>query len=144
MATKKREFIDPNELMRYINEKHCFSGLPMAAHICTMELLTYAPRVNAVPVDEVKFLYWAIDKNGIPELKIQLGDKILCLRREGDPVDVREVVHGRWEEDGWEYVCSHCKTKFYDDVKFIIPGDFKLPRFCPECGAKMDGDGNGT
>jgi hypothetical protein len=50
MNTKKREFIDPNELMRYINEKHCYSGLPMAAHICTMELLTYAPRVDAVEV----------------------------------------------------------------------------------------------
>lgn len=50
MNTKKREFIDPNELMRYINENHCYSGLPMAAHICTMELLTYAPRVDAVEV----------------------------------------------------------------------------------------------
>ena len=48
MGTKKREFIDPNDLMQYINENHCYSGLPMAAHICTMELLTYAPRVDAV------------------------------------------------------------------------------------------------
>ena len=50
METKKREFIDPNDLMQYINENHCYSGLPMAAHICTMELLTYAPRADAVEV----------------------------------------------------------------------------------------------
>ena len=50
METKKREFIDPNDLMQYINENHCYSGLPMAAHICTMELLTYAQRVDAVEV----------------------------------------------------------------------------------------------
>lgn len=50
METKKREFIDPNDLMEYINKNHCYSGLPMAAHICTMELLTYAPRVDAVEV----------------------------------------------------------------------------------------------
>lgn len=50
MAPEKREFIDPNDLMRYINEDHSYAGLPMAAHVCTMELLTYAPRVDAVEV----------------------------------------------------------------------------------------------
>lgn len=50
MEIKKREFIDPNDLMQYINEHHCYAGLPMAAHICTMELLTYAPRVDVVEV----------------------------------------------------------------------------------------------
>ena len=50
MEIKKREFIDPNDLMEYINENHCYSGLPMAAHICTMELLAYAPRVDVVEV----------------------------------------------------------------------------------------------
>ena len=54
MATDKREFIDPKELMRYINDNHSFAGLPMAAHICTMELLTYAPRVDAVEVVRCK------------------------------------------------------------------------------------------
>ena len=60
MEIKKREFIDPNDLMEYINKNYCYSGLPMAAHICTMELLTYAPRVDAV---EVKHGRWV---NGYP------------------------------------------------------------------------------
>lgn len=56
------------------------------------DLIADAPTVDAVPIDEIKFLYMAIDKNGIPELKVQLGDRILCLRRENDPVDVVPVV----------------------------------------------------
>ena len=57
METKKREFIDPNDLMDYINKNHCYSGLPMAAHICTMELLTYAPRVDAVEVKHGRWVH---------------------------------------------------------------------------------------
>lgn len=73
MAPEKREFIDPNELMRYINENHSYAGLPMAAHVCTMELLTYAPRVDAIPVtaDELKHLIndtiaylWRLEERG--------------------------------------------------------------------------------
>lgn len=42
-----------------------------------------------------------------------------------------EVVHGRWipcENGG--YYCSNCDTR----VAFIIHN-----KFCPNCGAKMDG-----
>jgi hypothetical protein len=49
MASEKR-LIDANALMAYINENHSYCGLPIAAHICTMELLTYAPTVDAVEV----------------------------------------------------------------------------------------------
>ena len=130
METKKREFINPNDLMDYINKNHCYSGLPMAAHICTMELLTYAPRVDAVPVDEVIFHNILIDENGIPEVKLQLGDRVLVLRRENDPVDVRQVVHGRWNpNNNCGYRCSTCD--FW--VAFR-----SLNNYCPNCGAKMD------
>lgn len=57
-------------------------------------------------------------------------------------VDAVEVVHGQWE-DG---VCTACDF----DIRELIDGesDFRnwvwegLP-YCPNCGAKMDGDGNG-
>ena len=60
MESEKR-LIDANALMKYINEKHSYSGLPMAAHICTMELLTYAPTVDAV---EVVHGQWLKAKDG--------------------------------------------------------------------------------
>ena len=49
--------------------------------------------------------------------------------------DVAPVVHGRWipSENGG-YYCSNCDRR----VAFLI-----YNRYCPNCGAKMDGDGNG-
>ena len=49
MASEKR-LIDANALMRYIENNHSYAGLPMAALVLTMELLTYAPTVDAVEV----------------------------------------------------------------------------------------------
>ena len=54
-------------------------------------------------------------------------------------VDAVEVVHGRWVEAGFDghgdykECCSNC-------LAWSIGAD-KL--YCPVCGAKMDGDGNG-
>ena len=57
-------------------------------------------------------------------------------------VDAVEVVHGRWKkqvEDGmYWYECSECggevpKTRYKHDWYSAC---------CPNCGAKMDGDGN--
>ncbi len=59
-------------------------------------------------------------------------------------VDAVEVVHGRWE-------FSHTTTvEKYDVVKcsncgheaFAIANYVKYGHYCPNCGAKMDGDGN--
>ena len=48
-------------------------------------------------------------------------------------VDAVEVVHGRWSFIGENCcVCSVCHKHAIADYYF-----------CPECGAKMDGDGNG-
>ena len=55
-------------------------------------------------------------------------------------VDAVEVVHGRWENirfittgDGRARIgdCSSCKS-----IE-------RVRNYCPNCGAKMDGDGNG-
>ena len=62
-------------------------------------------------------------------------------------VDAVEVVHGRWrplEYDGyadgnpvWDlWECSECQEEHSGDEDSLTP-------YCPNCGAKMDGDGNG-
>ena len=55
--------------------------------------------------------------------------------------DAVEVVHGRWEPrtDAIGFVrCSVCHDcNVYDDW-----ADGKKWNYCPNCGAKMDGDGN--
>lgn len=55
-------------------------------------------------------------------------------------VDAAPVVHGRWKSDYEDvlFSCSVCGTQIstswdYEDLEW---------RFCPTCGAKMDGDGH--
>ncbi len=50
-------------------------------------------------------------------------------------VDVQPIKHGKW--DG--YICSECNVC----ADYFISGDFyfdEKPNFCPNCGARMDGD----
>ena len=66
-------------------------------------------------------------------------------------VDAVEVVHGRWE-DMWDgkyanprYRCSVCKEKALYKFERDLLDNWKevqaLTPNCPNCGAKMDGDG---
>lgn len=64
-------------------------------------------------------------------------------------VDAVEVVHGEWTiiEDDYEDVtileCSVCETSFrFDEYDGLLP-QAQTYHYCPNCGAKMDGDGNG-
>ena len=63
-------------------------------------------------------------------------------------VDAVEVVHGRWElhgnddDCGCSYFCSNCHDS-YDEEWFYVHGQYRHWNHCPNCGAKMDGDGNG-
>ena len=50
-------------------------------------------------------------------------------------VDAVEVVHGRWVHKGaWHIECSECQ--------YILAHIGEAKNYCPNCGAKMDGDGN--
>ncbi len=65
-----------------------------------------------------------------------------CLWRkkvsEAPTVDAVEVVHGRWEKEFWHpYRCSCCgKTALLEPN-----GEYYCTsNYCPNCGAKMDGE----
>ena len=61
--------------------------------------------------------------------------------------DVEPVRYGKWEstelmhENGCTR-CSKCKTDYCVSNLEEIGGD-TLPLYCPNCGARMDGDKNG-
>ena len=63
-------------------------------------------------------------------------EALMCIKN-APTVDAVEVVHGRWEryidedEDVHYYTCPVCNY-------------MAIPRYkyCPNCGAKMDGDSN--
>ena len=62
--------------------------------------------------------------------------------------DVEEVKHGKWREGAFlkvgglmkypSVICSNCGITFCD----IINNHDYMYRYCPNCGARMDGDKN--
>lgn len=65
----------------------------------------------------------------------------VCIKQE-PAVDVAEVKHGRWVHDGYDFPhgcdwihCSVCGKRGIN-----VPVD--LTPYCPNCGAKMDLEGD--
>ena len=101
--------------------------------VCKFSLLD-APTVDAVPVSDIRLHHIHIDNEGVPEVKLQIGDRYFIMRT--DPVDAVKVVHGRWEYHDFYtgtqrsvFECNLCKGAFTGTVGF---------NYCPNCGAKMD------
>ena len=117
-------------------------------------LLENAPTVDAVPVDEIR-----VD---IMSLSLENQEAILNVSICGKPNEVKlpfskevaEVVHGRWREkilvggfaEEWGYVCSECGCTVSDRSNLGVgryTSENQRLNYCPNCGAKMDGDGSG-
>ena len=58
-------------------------------------------------------------------------------RRVGElpTVDVQEIKHGEWREHNKIYICSQCGYSFENE------GYIAFFNYCPNCGARMDGEG---
>lgn len=75
---------------------------------------------------------YGINDNGL--LMVPLRDVHKSIKN-APTVDAVAVVHGRWEIDRhWCYECSVCRKGYVGMPKTT---------YCPNCGAKMDGDGDG-
>lgn len=68
-------------------------------------------------------------------------------------VDAVEVVHGRWERcggdihsSGYAVYCSVCNKTYFVHYEYSLGGLyghkelFEKPKYCPSCGAVMDGE----
>ena len=71
---------------------------------------------------------------------VSLGNVLQCLSN-AERIDAVEVVHGyNLDEDTPSlFECSICHWACGDTYY----GDTADYNYCPNCGAKMDGDGNG-
>lgn len=76
-----------------------------------------------------------------------LGDNssIADIINEQPTADVQEVKRGYWKFNQHSkmvasFICSECQTGFYNfgSSKILSPTPY-----CPNCGARMDGDNNG-
>jgi hypothetical protein len=79
-----------------------------------------------------------------PEYRTQTRRDFVAMLHYAPTVDTVGVMHGRWEQIGYDKAmdrisCSCCKEYWN-----IADNDTETFNYCPNCGAKMDGDGNGT
>ena len=100
----------------------------------------WADEVHPVKMDEVEELnrYIHADKMADELSKVlwcNQEDKKQAVRmvKEFPTADVVEVRHGRWIDDETAYICSVCFHGSPSGAKW---------NYCPNCGAKMDGEQN--
>lgn len=82
--------------------------------------------------------------SGIPQLY-----KAMTYIEDAPTADVAEVRHGKWihkvkrypyQPDDCEAVCSVCGMDYALDPEYTIKYFAMHNKFCPNCGARMDGD----
>lgn len=100
----------------------------------------WVDEVHPVKMDEVEELnrYIHADKMADELSKVlwcNQEDKKQAVRmvKEFPTADVVEVRHGRWIDDETAYICSVCFHGSPSGAKW---------NYCPNCGAKMDGEQN--
>lgn len=86
-------------------------------------------------IDAVNDVYY-----DTPDMNLS-ADKLEAALRGIPDADVAPVVHGRWDGN----TCTACKLPWNyqmvqdaDDWGYFDP----MPDYCPNCGARMDGDCN--
>lgn len=84
-------------------------------------------------IDAVNDVYY-----NSPDINLS-ADKLEAALRDIPYADVVPVVHGRWDGN----TCTACKLPWNyqmvqdaDDWGYFDP----MPDYCPNCGARMDGD----
>lgn len=74
------------------------------------------------------------------EISYLLAAKVLLKVSDAPAADVAPVGHGRWQynTDFYVWCCSECGENPHKGTGVVTTAE-KLPAYCPNCGAKMDG-----
>ena len=111
--------------------------------------------VRLIDADSLKERFLIVAQSGGPVV-VHVSD--ICAAIEDEvyegTVDAVEVVHGRWREkilvggfaEEWGFVCSECGCTVSDRSNLGIgryASNNQRLNYCPNCGAKMDGDVDG-
>lgn len=95
-------------------------------------------------------------RSGQPSAELKGANKIIDRIKSAPTADVVEVRHGEWVVNAWDgkdwcitpYIprqhtdpfCSRCKEPAMRGTR---SGQYEASIYCPNCGAKMDGKGDG-
>ena len=88
---------------------------------------------------------WLIDINALPDSATDISEdgRLFVLWDaivEAPTVDAVEVVHGRWVMKEMMIKSPFAKNAY---CSMCLEETSYAHNYCPNCGAKMDGDGNG-
>lgn len=129
----------------------------MAEYIERTEELILAMNAGARAIENTKRYHSAVCTKDVfsespQEIPYLQAAKVLREVSDAPAADVAPVVHGLWmpiresEMTGWDpavagrdpiggYICSVCK----EEAVYDCNDEFVLSKYCPNCGAKMDG-----
>ena len=78
--------------------------------------------------------------NSATDVPLYKADDIYRALESAPNVDAEKVAHGYWYKHLGFTLCSRCQTMFDVDLTMLqVPSAWKMPNYCPHCGAKMDG-----
>ena len=79
----------------------------------------------------------------LPTPEMRGSNKVIDRIKSAPTADVVEVRHGEWimGVDIADYEYGTCSVCGYDERDAFPTG--RTPNYCPNCGAKMDGKGEG-
>lgn len=71
-----------------------------------------------------------------------INRKVVVVEDTGLTADVQPVKHGRWItwDDSGFTKCSCCNSEYYIADLQTVGDSEGFVNFCPNCGARMDGD----
>lgn len=94
----------------------------------------YITKEQAINVVNVAFGH-VYDSDSTTVCLVDLQNEIIMtIEKNTEPADVAPVVHAEWRYVGSNWECSNCLFPVYSKSKFY--------RYCPQCGARMDGGEN--
>ena len=92
--------------------------------------------------DVIKNIDEWLDNYPLPrhvEKGLQSHEELLAYIEEAPTIEAKPIVHAHWEKWGCEgTVCSNC----YGRVLYECDEQEKKSKYCPHCGATMDGKEN--
>ena len=100
-----------------------------------------------IDANEVKHIFVVLSEQYYGSFTGEAFAKALKVLENATTIDAVEVVHGEWTiiEDDYSFLttlrCSVCGEEYcFEEYDEDLPPHY---RYCPNCGAKMDGDGDG-